>query len=180
MFHSPSLTRSLLHRLRTTAQCLWLYVAPHSTLEGRRYTFKLSRDPQFPEVPTAPGFPLQPSCITTRSSAIVCGTGYALSIRPLGRTGYRLSLDNRSPCHFLHGAVSASPNALPRRWRLIGSKEGVSPSSAHRSRTSPIRGIRLQRLLDTWLATRYLPGWRPGMSFRTMCILQSAVCAMSS
>lgn len=81
-------------------------------LSGRRYTFKLSRDPQFPEVPAAPGFPSQPSCITTRSSAIVCGTGNALTIRPLSRPDYRLSLDNRSLGHFLPSAVSASPNAL--------------------------------------------------------------------
>lgn len=48
----------------------------------------------------------------------------------------------------------------------IGSKEGVAPSSALRSRTSPSRGMRLQRLLDSRLAAWNLPGWRPDMPFR--------------
>jgi len=54
-------------------------------IEGRRYTLKLSRDPWFPKVPTAPGFPLQPSYIAIRSSAYVCGTGYALAAHPPNR-----------------------------------------------------------------------------------------------
>ena len=54
-------------------------------IEGRRYTLKLSRDPWFPKVPTAPGFPLRPSYIAVRSSAYVCGTGYALAAHPPNR-----------------------------------------------------------------------------------------------
>ena len=34
MFHSGSGTQVMLHRLRTTAQCLWLHVAPHSARRG--------------------------------------------------------------------------------------------------------------------------------------------------
>lgn len=166
MFHSGSGTQVMLHRLRTTAPCPWLHVAPHSTLEGRRYRVELSIDPRFPKVPAAPGFPLQPSHVTVRSEAILCGTGCALTIRPRSRTGYRLSPSNRSSGHCLPDAVSASPNLDRRIAGRIGSKEGVTPSSAHRSRTSPIKGMQLQRLLDSRLATWNLPGWRPDMPFR--------------
>jgi hypothetical protein len=34
MFHSGSGTQVMLHRLRTTASCLWLRVAPHSAHRG--------------------------------------------------------------------------------------------------------------------------------------------------
>ncbi len=85
MFHSGWGTQVVLHRRRTMASCRWLCIAPQRTLAGCGYTLELSRDPRFPEVPTAPGFPLQPSCITACSSAYVCGTGYALPIRPPGR-----------------------------------------------------------------------------------------------
>lgn len=149
----------MLHRRRTTAPCLWLYGTPHSTLVGCRYTLELSRDPRFPEVSTAPGFPLQPSYVAVRSSAVVCGRRCALSARPVGGTFYPLSLATRSSGHFLPDAVSRSPNvvvllpvadwSLPgsRSRRAIGSKGGIAPPSAQRSAASPIRGTALQRLL---------------------------------
>lgn len=102
----------MLHRRRTMAPCLWLYGTPHSTLVGCRYTLELSRDPRFPEVSTAPGFPLQPSYVAIRSSAVVCGRRCALSARPVGGTLYPLSLATRSSGHFLPDAVSWSPNVL--------------------------------------------------------------------
>ena len=180
MFHSPSFTYRLLHRLRTTASCLWLHVAPHSTLPGCRYRFKLSIDPRFPEVPASPGFPSTPCTVTSASEAILCGKRYALSIRPTGRTfpprlffrfvpavgcarceaseddpiahsPVQHSLSTRSPGHFLPGAVSRSPNnsGCADAHPVMESKGRVSPPSAPRSRTSPIRGMRLQRLLVT-------------------------------
>ncbi len=76
---------------------------------------------------------------------------------------YRLSLDNRSSGHFLPDAVSVSPNLIFE----IGSRDGIAPSSALRSRTSPIRGMQLQRLLNSRLAAWNLRGWRPLMPFRT-------------
>lgn len=177
----------MLHRRRTPAQCLWLYGTPHSTLVGCRYTLELSRDPQFPEVSTAPGFPLQPSYVAIRSSAVVCGRRCALSVRPVGGTLYPLSLATRSSGHFLPDAVSWSPNLvilLPvadwsflcnRSGRAIGSNEGVTPPSAQRSRTSPIRGMRLQRLLGWGLAILNLLDRRSSAAFRPVC-LQLAFC----
>ena len=67
---------------------------------------------------------------------------------------HRLSRGNRSPGHFLPGAVSVSPNFFPAASPVgLGREGGISPPSAQRSRTSPIRGMRLQRLLGS--------GWRP-------------------
>lgn len=84
--HSPSLTHRLSHRRRTMASCLWLHVAPHSTLEGCRYRFELSTDPWFPKVPTRPGFPSASCTVTGTSKAILCGRRYALSTRPAGQS----------------------------------------------------------------------------------------------
>jgi hypothetical protein len=76
-----------------------------------------------------------------------------------------LSHSTRSSGHCLPDAVSWSPNNA--FW--IGSKKGITPSSARRSRTSPIRGMRLQRLLGTRLAISCLPDWRSGAAFRPVC-----------
>lgn len=139
-------------------------------LSGRRYTFKLSRDPQFPEVPAAPGFPSQPSCITTRSSAIVCGTGNALTIRPLSRPGYRLSLNNRSLGHFLPSAVSASPNAL---CHVVGDRLGRKKES---HLLAPIAAA--PALLEACgYSVCSIPGWRPSIyrDGSSVCLLRRCV-----
>jgi hypothetical protein len=63
--------------------------------------------------------------------------------------------------------VSVSPNFIPRRFERIGSKEGISPSSALRSMASPITGTTLQRLLlNDWRSKRSevrerVWGWQP-------------------
>lgn len=159
MFHSGSGTRYARHRLRTTAQCLWLCIRLHRTLQGSRYRVKLSIDPGFLQVPVSPAFALIPSRLATCSNAFQCSKRCALSVRPIGGTIYPLSLAIRSHEHFLSCAVSWSPNIVSgapalagrsvcsERGLEIGSKGGVAPPSAHRSRTSPIRGMRLQRLL---------------------------------
>lgn len=116
MFHSGSGTQFMLHQLRTTASCLWLYVAPHSTLYGRRYRFELFIDPRFPEMPAALGFPLAALVCrhTLRSHPVRHG------LRPFGTSPgsvlHRLSLGHRSPGHFLPGAVSVSPNLIRQHW----------------------------------------------------------------
>lgn len=121
MFHSPSLTHHLHHRRRTTAPCLWLYGTPHSTLPGCRYTLELSRDPRFPEVSTAPGFPLQPSYVAVRSSAVVCGRRCALSVRPAGGTLSRFhlqpghtSISSRAPFHGRPTSLTCCPGLTGR------------------------------------------------------------------
>lgn len=145
----------MLLRRRTMASCRWLCIAPQRTLSGCGYTLELSRDPRFPEVPTAPGFPLQPSCITACSSAYVCGRRCALSIRPTGGTFYPLSLATRSHRHFLRCAVSRSPNfsipycplsighyfAIARDVRLgrTGEFHPRAPSVAQRARLEALR-----------------------------------------
>ncbi len=45
--HSGSGTQFMLHRLQTTAQCLWLYVAPHSTLVGAVTGLSYASTPDF-------------------------------------------------------------------------------------------------------------------------------------
>lgn len=55
---------------------------------------------------------------------------------------------------------------VAQHGNLIGSKQGVTPCSARRSRTSPIRGMRLQRLLGTPLAREYLLDWQSSVAFR--------------
>lgn len=125
---------------------------------------------------------MRPSCIAARSSAYVCGTGCALAVRPPSRscTGFHqvtgrqaISCPTPFPCR---------PTSRRRYAGVIGSKEGVTPSSAHRSRTSPIRGMRLQRLLGfrfgglkpAGVAPRralsgvYVCSWRPARCARTV------------
>ena len=165
MFQSPFLTHLLPHRRRTMASCRWLRSAPHSPLEGSCYRVKLSIDPGFPQVPVDPGFPSQPCRVTTASEALLCGTRYALSVRPTSR-----------PCTDFHKVTGhrgiTSPTPFPCRptyclW--IGSKEGIAPSSALRNAASPIKGTALQRLLDRRLAISRLPVWRTGVTFRSVC-----------
>lgn len=72
-----------------------------------------------------------------------------------------------------------SPTPFPRRPtpppQGIGSKRGVTPPSALRSRTSPIRGMRLQRLLTPDLAVWSFRDGSPGVPFG-VCSRQLAFC----
>lgn len=146
---TPCPTHRMLHRLRTMASCLWLYVAPHSPLHrGGSYRFELSATLSFPRCrrfqvsPPRPALspaPQQPSC-----AANVTLSRYV----PLFGL-VQISSLTRSPGHFLPGAVSRSPN-IPRVMRpreQIGSKGRIALPSTRRNRTSPIRGMRLQRQL---------------------------------
>lgn len=86
MFQSPSFTHRLHHRLRTTASCLWLHVAPHSTLrvnEGAVTGLSYPSTPDFSRCQRFQVSPPRPA--TSASEAILCGRRYALSIRPAGR-----------------------------------------------------------------------------------------------
>lgn len=115
MFHSPSFTHRLLHRLRTTAQCLWPYVAPFGTLRGCRYRFELSIDPRFLEVPALPGFPSAPCTVTSASEAILNGKRYALSKRPTGRPCPTFTVDQvTEPFPAQRRFVVAQPHPLIR------------------------------------------------------------------
>lgn len=98
-----------------------------------------------PPRPVLSPVPQKPSC--------AAGVTLFRYVPPVGLI--RLSHITRSLGHFLPSAVSRSPNFarnVCRAIRLIGSKERVALPSALRSRTSPIRGMRLQRLLVTELA----------------------------
>ena len=98
-----------------------------------------------PPRPALSPVPQKPSC--------AAGVTLFRYVPPVGLV--RLSHITRSLGHFLPSAVSRSPNFarnVCRAIRLIGSKERVALPSALRSRTSPIRGMRLQRLLVTELA----------------------------
>jgi hypothetical protein len=151
---------------------------------GRGYRFELSIDPRFPEVPISPAFALIPSHVAVRSKAILRGTGCALPIRPPGRS-VRLSHAIRSCRHFLRHAVSWSPNvlspqpvALPRPVEpcVIGSKGGITPPSAQRSRTSLIGGMRLQRLLGRGFGDPRPAGLATRHGLAARVSLQLAVC----
>jgi len=60
---------------------------------------------------------------------------------------------------------------------VIGSKEGITPSSALRNAASPTKGTALQRLLDSGVAPQYLLDWRSSVTFWS-CGLQVAVCPL--
>lgn len=148
----------MLQRLRTTAKRLWPYKTPHSTLVGAVTRLSYPETPGFPRCqlrqvsPCSPHASLhahQPSC-----AADVAPFQYApsagLSTRFHSQPGHT-SIASRAP---FHGRPTSF--LLPRlslvvicseRGRVIGSNGGVAPPSAQRSRTSPIRGMRLQRLL---------------------------------
>lgn len=156
MFHSGSGTRFMLHRLRTTAQCLWLYVAPHSTLNRGAVTrLSYPETPSFlrcqlfqvsPHSPRALLHAHQPSC-----AALVA------LLRHAPRVGlHPLSLDNRSLGHFLPSAVSASPNAL---CHVVGNRLGRKKES---HLLAPIAAA--PALLEACsYSVCSIPGWRPGI-----------------
>jgi len=160
MFHSGSGTHYLRHRRRTMAQCRWLCISPHSTLLGAVTRLSYPEAPGFPRCrlrqvsPCSPHASLhahQPSC-----AANVAPFQYApsvgLSTHFHSQPGHQ-AISCRMPFHGrptylfpLPGDDWSLPSSQSRRE--IGSNGGISPPSAQRSRTSPIRGMRLQHLLD--------------------------------
>lgn len=119
--------------------------------------------------------PHQPSC-----AANVAPFRYAPSagLNPLSRS-------TRSHGHCLPCAVSWSPNVVRIPPERIGSKAGIAPASAQRSAASLIRGTALQRLLGTGLAILFVPVWRTGVTFRSVCFAVGGLpagysCSLSS
>ncbi len=166
MFQSPSFTHRLHHRLRTTAQCLWPYVAPQRTLSGRGYRFELSISPGFRQVLAAPGFPLQPCRVATASEAILCGMRYALSIRPTGRafTDFRTQPGHRdisfpAPFHGRPTSAGKSPAGLGRRREL-------HPPAPIAAAPAPLRARGYSVCLVPGWRPWNLSGWRPDVPFR--------------
>lgn len=110
-------------------------------------------------VPTLPGFPSAPCRISTASAAFLWCTRSTVPGRPWAGLSPAFTWI-RSSRHCLLDTVSLSPKTDPLQATSttgypgagIGSKEGVAPSSALRSRASPIRGTRLQQ---------HESGWRP-------------------
>lgn len=150
MFQSSSGTHRVRHRLRTTAQCLWLFGTPQRPLHRGGYRFELSIDPAFPQVPVSPAFALIPSRLMTRSKAILCGTGCALPIRPPGRTATdfhmqpgHTGISSSAPFHGRPTCPVASPHrgmgrlgfGLGRRGEL----HPPAPSVAQRARLEALR-----------------------------------------
>jgi hypothetical protein len=129
---------------------------PHSDLYGRIYTLKLSSGPTSlrQQVPRAPGFPLHACALSERLSSLrVWHRFYGLP-QPLG--GARDDADShRLPLSRYTGTQripSLSPFPCRPTSPLAGieSKDGVTPSSARRSRTSTITCIRLQHTRRGW------------------------------
>lgn len=156
MFHSGSGTQFMLHRLRTTASCLWLYVAPHSTLNrgavtGLSYPSTLS----FPRCQLRQVSPCSPR-MSPYAQKPSCAALVAL-LRYAPRVGlHPLSLDNRSLGHFLPSAVSASPNAL---CHVVGDRLGRKKES---HLLAPIAAA--PALLEACgCSVCSIPGWRPGI-----------------
>jgi hypothetical protein len=66
-------------------------------------------------------------------TAYVCGTRPALSIRPVGRSQYLLSLCDRNTQHFLCVPVSASPNL---NFKFIAELDWVEGGNYNHQRPS--------------------------------------------
>lgn len=164
---SGSGTQFMLHRLRTTASRLWLYVAPHSTLVGAVTGLSYPSTPDFSRCQLRQVSPCSPrmSPYAQKPSCAVRVTPFRYVPRVGLAPTFTWSQVNRPFPACRRFRVAQPHTTHPVVW--IGSKEGVTPSSALRSRTSSIRSMRLQRLLDSRLAIWNLPGWRPGVSFRT-------------
>jgi hypothetical protein len=122
---SGSGTQFMLHRLRTTAQCLWLYVAPHSTLVGAVTGLSYPSTPDFSRCQLRQVSPLQFSYVAIRSDAIQCGTGHALPIRPPSRscTDFRMVTGQQ--------AISCLPPfpCRPTSYNSIGCMDWVEEGS---------------------------------------------------
>lgn len=161
---------------------------------GRRYTLKLSRDPRFPEVPSNPDFPSCPCAIA--GATFVAGSSFRAHLishrvrhmlRPSGTPhGRDFTRFHARPGHAdisFRAPFHGRPTSLPSLFRCtlngLGRSRGVSPPGAQRGRTSPIRGMRLQRLLSMGLAIPCLPDWRSGVALRPVW-LQVAACPLRS
>jgi hypothetical protein len=96
------------HRVRTTAQRLWLWGSLQRTIVLCGESLELSRDLGFPRVPRHLGFPSSACRITAASSALLCRTGSAVAIRPRCET-YSLSFMS-GPNPLARSAVSSSPS----------------------------------------------------------------------
>jgi hypothetical protein len=82
MLQSTSGIRVGPHRVRTTAQRLWLWGSLQRTVVPRGESLELSRDLGFPRVPRYPGFPSSACRITAASLALLCRTGSTVAIWP--------------------------------------------------------------------------------------------------
>ena len=121
---------------------------------GCGYTLELSRGPRFPEVPTAPGFPLQPSCITACSSADVCGRRCALSTRPAGGTGPTFTYNQVTRASPLVRRFMVAQRQFPccpgSRWSLVaasgdvrlGRRGELHPPAPSVAQRAPLRALR--------------------------------------
>ena len=111
---------------------------------GCRYTFELSIDPRFPEVPPAPGFPLLACRVSTTSKAYVSGTRHPLAVGP--EDGSLTRFHSRQEQHPLPGV--ARVRVAQSLYSPFGDwvEGGIAASSARRSVASPITGTTLQQL----------------------------------
>ena len=147
---------------------------PHSDLYGRIYTLKLCNDPPSfrRKVPRAPGFPLHACALSERLSSLRVWHRFYGFPQPLGGTDdskavfrfhatqelgafprqarFRVA-QPRFPLRLgiSSGIVRVSQLLFPYHWG-IESKDGVTPPSARRSRTSAITRIRLQHTWHGW------------------------------
>jgi hypothetical protein len=129
---------------------------PHSDLCGRIYTLKLYSDPSSfrRKVPRAPGFPLHACALSERLGSLRVWHRFYGFPQPLGGTDDSETVSRfhatQEPGAFPRQARFRVAQPLPHAARGIESKDGVTPSSARRSRTSAITRIRLQHTRHGW------------------------------
>lgn len=124
-------------------------------------------------MPSTPGFPSYPSCITTCSSAYVCGKRYVFTYVPLDG----LSVFRSQPGHL--GISSQAPfHGRPTYFYARLSRTRILTSSARCGRASLIRGTRLPHLLHRQLAIVDADPAGDWMLFSRCMCLQLADCLL--
>jgi hypothetical protein len=98
------------HRVRTTAQRLWLWGSLQRTIVLCGESLELSRGLRFPGVPCLPAFASGTCRITAAASALLCRTGSTVAIWPRCET-YSLSFMS-GPNPLARSAVSSSPSTF--------------------------------------------------------------------
>jgi hypothetical protein len=150
------------HRVRTTAQRLWLWGSLQRRVVPCDLSLELSRDLGFPRVPRLPAFASGARRITAASSALLCRTGFRCCHTAPVRDFYSLS-HMSGPNPLARSAVFSSPSTSAACRRTERVERSIPTPSSRSDVASPIRGTTLRRKLG--------PRWRrePYRSGGPMC-----------
>ncbi len=135
------------HRVRATAQCLWLWGSLQRTIVLCGESLELSRDLGFPRVPRLPAFASGTCRITAASSALLCRTGSTVAIWPRCETSTRFH-SCQVRIRSRGRPYSSSPSTSANRRKSERVERSIAASSALCDVANPTGGTTLRQKLD--------------------------------